>query len=74
MGRASIGNRQIGAHSGKVFKIHLVAATEETGNNYKEYLAKAHRDDAWLGISSLMGGRIIATIELRRDDEAILGD
>lgn len=74
MGRASIGNRQIGAHAGIAFKIYLVAANEEAGAKYRAYLERAHRNDAWPGIADLMGGRVVASIEVHRDDAHLLGE
>jgi len=65
---AFVGNSTQGADAGIAFKIHIVEASHETGNKFRNYLGSAHRTGNWSGIGTIYDGKIVATIKVTRDD------
>jgi hypothetical protein len=66
---AFIGNDERGADQGVTFPIHVVACNRRTAGAYTTYIDGAESTGAWIGITSLCGGHIAATVVVIRDDQ-----
>lgn len=68
IGNAYIGNNAPLADQGISFTIHLVVISKEGGNQFRQYLDRAHKDNSWLGLPSVLDGRVVSTVTVIRDD------
>jgi hypothetical protein len=67
---AYIGTDLPGAHQGKEFLIHVVAAPDATSKKFRDYVDNANATGAWIGLPTLYDGKIVATVTVIRDDYA----
>ncbi|HZR84220.1 MAG TPA: hypothetical protein VFD92_24190 [Candidatus Binatia bacterium] len=67
-GTAFVGNSAPGADQLHSFLIHVVGATADTSEHFRDYLTGAHATDSWGGLSSLFGGVILGSVTVVRDD------
>lgn len=68
IGNAFIGHKSINSDTNQSFKIHIVAGTNKMGRYFQEYIHKAHSTEQWTGLPEILGGNIVATVTVIRDD------
>lgn len=69
-GTAYIGNATPGMDTGHEVKIHIVECSITVGQVFNNHVVGAETRGVWVGLPSLMGAQILATVSVVRDDSA----
>jgi len=67
-GGAYIGNAALGADNEKIYTVHLVVTSYESGRRFNDYLTEAHKTGGWHGLPSILDGKIVSSFNVIRDD------
>lgn len=68
---AYIGNANLGADQGLSFPVHIIACGQVGSDYFRRYLKQAAETGDWPGLSTLKGGKIMATVTVIRKDEIV---